>query len=140
MSKKPRRKKHALQAGSYTLGGGATPETPVLDFAKPVLTVHHHVPLEARPFELQLEQEGYDAVDCRAIRFFVALMREHPNGVPGKVKRCVPGEAARPNHFDDCREHLRAHGEHITERRLEMLWTRAIDFTGATAFRTPGPK
>jgi hypothetical protein len=128
MSEEPKRENHALQVGNYTLGAGATPDTPVLDFAKPVLTVIY--PLKAQPLELVLEWEGDSAADRRALRFFVALMREHPDGVPGKKK---------DDYLNDCREHLRAHGEHVADRRFAALWTRAIDFTGAVAYRKPGP-
>jgi hypothetical protein len=125
----PKRETDALQAGNYTLGADAAPDAGALGFAKPALTVVD-VPLKAQPLELQLELEGYSAADRCAIRFFYTLMREHPDGVPGKKK---------DNHLHDCREHLRAHGEHVAERRLAELWTRAIDFTGATAYRKPGP-
>ena len=128
MAEEPKPEDHALPAGKFDLGADAASDGGALDFAKPALTVH--VPLKAQPLELQLEQEGYDAADCRAVRFFFALMREHPGGVPGKKKA---------DHLNDCREHLRAHGEQIAGRRLDMLWTRVIDFTGAAAYRKPGP-
>jgi len=125
MPEEPKREKHELLAGNYDLGAP--------DFAKPALTPDV-VPLKAQPLELNLELPGYSAADCCAIRYFFTLMREHPNGVPGKKK---------DDHLHECQEHLRAHGhgEHdVPPRRLDQLWTRAIDFTGAVAFRTPGPK
>jgi hypothetical protein len=119
MSKKPKRKKHTLQAGNFTLGAPT--------FDQPALTVT--VPLQARSLELQFEKPGDSSADRRALQFFLALMRGHPNGVPGKKK---------DDHFHDCQEHLRAHGECVADRRLYQLWTRAIDHTGAVAFRKPG--
>jgi hypothetical protein len=125
MSEEPKREKHELQAGKFDLGGP--------DFAKPVLTPAV-VPLQAQSLELSLEWPGYDVADRCALRFFVALMRAHPDGTPGKKKGV---------HLHECQEHLRAHGhgEHdVSPRRLDQLWTRAIDYTDAVAFRTPGPK
>jgi len=125
MSEEPKRKKDTLQAGNYTLGvadGG-------LDFAKPALTIIQH-PLKAQPLELRLEWDGDSAADRQALRFLLALMREHPDGVPGKKK---------DDHFHDCLEHLRAYGEGVGVRRFDQLWTRAIDFTGAVAYSKSGP-
>jgi hypothetical protein len=133
MSEEPKREKDTLQAGNYTLGvadGATDADAPVLDFAKPVLTIVHHT-LDARPLELQLIWDGDSADDQCAVQFFADRMRAYPNGMPGKNKE---------KHFADCREHLRAQSrKEIGDRRLCLVWARVINFTGAVAYSKPGP-
>jgi len=122
MAKKSKRKKRALQVKEqYALGAPA--------FGQPALTVI--TPLRAPDMDLGFEQPGDNSADRCALHFLHRLMREHPDGVLGKAKA---------DFMRDCREHLRAHNQFVSPRRLDRLWERTIDFTGAVAFRTPGPK
>ena len=121
MAKKRKRKKHALQVEKFELGKPT--------YATPALTVI--VPLQSQDMELNFEKPGDSQADRRALHFFRRLMQEHPRGVPGRAKN---------DFLRECQEHLRAHGERVPPRRLDQLWTRTIDYTGAVAFRRPGPR
>jgi hypothetical protein len=72
------------------------------------------------------EYPGDDLGEQRARRFLYRLMEKHPSGLPGQAKEDFKRVCMR--RFK------------ISARSFDQLWDWAIDRTGATAFRAPGPK
>jgi hypothetical protein len=82
--------------------------------------------LVPEPIELGSDRPGDSEAQAQARDYLRRLMREYPNGVPGKRK---------PDFRNECAQQFRT-----SDREFEWLWREEIAGSGAKGWRKRGPR